>query len=155
MEKMDEGIFQSFDEAEDEYTQEAEEYDMDYKPSVRWDTALGDFARDSSGRLVQCDGREAYLLWCYKAVQTERDSCLAYMEEISGADLGVEMEGIPQEEDHETAESILERTITEALEVNPRTESVGNFVFTWDGDDVHCQFEVQGVNWDETITIKF
>ena len=80
---------------------------------------------------------------CYKAIQTERDSCLAYME------------GIPQEEDHETAESILERTITEALEVNPRTESVGNFVFTWDGDDVHCQFEVKGINWDETIQIKF
>ena len=116
---------------------------------------LGILPGDSSGRLVQCGGQEAYLLWCYKTIQTERDSCLAYLEEISGADLGVEMEGIPQEEDHETAESMLERTITEALEVNPRTESVGNFVFTWDGDDVHCQFEVQGVNWDQAITIKF
>lgn len=152
---MDEGLFRVFDEAEDGGTQETEEYDTEYKPSIRWDTALGDFARDSSGRLVQCGGQEAYLLWCYKTIQTERDSCLAYLEEISGADLGVEMEGIPQEEDHETAESMLERTITEALEVNPRTESVGNFVFTWDGDDVHCQFEVQGVNWDQAITIKF
>lgn len=138
-----------------EVDEEDEEYDTEYKRSIRWDPELGDFSRDSSNRLVECDGYEAYMIWCYKAIQTERDSHLAYIEDVSGLDLGVEMEEISQEDDKETAESMIERTMTEALEVNPRTESVGNFVFSWDGDDVHCQFEVKGIDWDETIKIKF
>lgn len=45
-------------------------------------------------------------------------------------------------------ESMVERTITDALKVNPRTESVSNFSFTWDADRMHCSFLVKGVNWD-------
>lgn len=135
--------------------EEEEEYDTEYKRSIRWDPELGDFSRDSSNRLVECDGYEAYMIWCYKTIQTERDSHLAYIEEVSGSDLGVEMEEVSQEEDNETAESMIERTITEALEVNPRTEYVGNFLFSWDGDGVHCQFDVKGIDWDEIIKIKF
>ena len=135
--------------------EEEEEYDTEYKRSIRWDAEIGDFARDNSNRLVECDGYEAYMTWCYKTIQTERDSCLAYIEAVSGSDLGVEMEEISQEEDYETVESMIERTMTEALEVNPRTEYVGNFVFSWDGDDVHCRFDVKGINWDKTIQIKF
>lgn len=150
---MDDELFPIFDVPDVE--QEEEEYDTEYKRSIRWDPELGDFARDSSGRLIECDGREAYMTWCYKTLQTERDSHLAYIAEISGADLGVEMEEISQETDRETVESMLERTITEALEVNPRTEYVGGFAFTWDGDDVHCQFEVKGTDWDDMIQIKF
>ena len=95
------------------------------------------------------------MIWCYKMVQTERDSHLAYLEAVSGSDLGVEMEAVSQESDHKTVESMIERTMTEALEVNPRTESVGNFVFSWEGTAVHCQFEVRGIGMDEAIQISF
>lgn len=148
---MAEELFPVFDVPEED--EEDGEYDTSYKRSVRWDPALGDFARDGSNRMVQCSGQEAYMVWCYKTVQTERDSCLAYMEAVSGADLGVELEGIMQESDRGTVESMVERTITEALEVNPRTESVGNFVFSWDGDTVHARFEVKGAGWDDTVQI--
>ena len=77
------------------------------------------------------------MIWCYKMVQTERDSHLAYLEAVSGSDLGVEMEAVSQESDHKTVESMIERTMTEALEVNPRTESVGKFVFSWEGTAVN------------------
>ena len=95
------------------------------------------------------------MIWCYKMVQTERDSHLAYLEDVSGADLGVEMEAVAQESDHKTVESMIERTMTEALELNPRTEAVGNFKFSWDGDAVHCQFEVLGIGMDDAIQISF
>lgn len=136
-----------------EIEEDEEDYDTEYKYSVKWNPELGDFARDGAGCLIECDGYEAYMIWCYKTVQTERDSHMAYMEEISGHDLGVETEGIAQESDQETVESMLERTYAEALEVNPRTEYVGNFQFTWKGDKVHCSFEVKGLDWDETIQI--
>ncbi len=134
---------------------EEEEYDTDYKRSIRWNPVTGDFYRDRSNRLVWCNGQEAYMIWCYKMVQTERDSHLAYLEAVSGSDLGVEMEAVSQESDHKTVESMIERTMTEALEVNPRTESVGNFVFSWEGTAVHCQFEVRGIGMDEAIQISF
>ena len=36
---------------------------------------------------------------------------------------------------------------------NPRTEDVRDFVFSHDGDSMHCTFKVNGVNFDEEITI--
>lgn len=152
---MADELFPIFDVPEVDVEEEEEEYDVEYKRSIRWDPELGDFVRDSSNRLVESDGYEAYVIWCYKMLQTERDSHLAYIEEFSGSDLGVEMEAVAQEDDHETVESMIERTMTEALEVNPRTDYVGNFSFSWEGDNVHCQFEVKGIHWDETIQIKF
>lgn len=148
---MAEELFPVFDVPETE----EEEYDADYKRSVRWDPQIGDFSRDRSNRMIPCDGQEAYMIWCYKMVQTERDSHLAYLENVSGSDLGVDMAVIAQEGDHETVESMIQRTMTEALELNPRTESVGNFNFSWNGDAVHCWFEVRGVGMDHEIQISF
>ena len=150
---MEDGLLHDFD-AQEEDPEEGE-YDTQYKHSAKWDPALGDFARDGSNQVVRCSGQEAYMIWCYKMVQTEREAHLAYMEAVSGADLGVEMEEAMQEDDRETAESMIERTITEALEVNPRTEYVGDFAFTWEGDSVHARFKVKGAGWDDTIQISF
>ena len=131
-----------------------EEYDTEYKRSMKWDQETGDFVRDSTGRIAEADGYEAFAVWCYKMVQTERDSHMAYMETVAGSDLGVETEEIAEEDDHETAESMLQRTYTEALLLNPRTESVSGFEFTWEGDTVYCTFQVKGTNWDETVQIS-
>ena len=54
-----------------------------------------------------------------------------------------------KDDDREVAQSMVERTITEALKVNPRTEYVRDFKFTWDGDELHCSCVVKGVNWGE------
>ncbi len=129
-------------------------YDTEYKRSMEWDPGTGDFVRDSAGRIAEADGYGAFAIWCYKTVQTERGSHMAYIEEVSGYDIGVETEGIEEEDDHETVESMLQRTYTEALMANPRTESVSGFVFTWEGSTVSCTFQVKGTGWDETVQIS-
>lgn len=147
MADMEEELFPAFEvpEMEDD---ESEEYDTEYKRSVKWDPEAGDFARDGAGRLIECDGQEAYMTWCFKAAQTERYECLAYPDEI-----GAELEDATDDDDADTVESMVERTITDAIMVNPRTEYVGDFSFEWDGDEMHCSFCVKGVDWDEMFKV--
>ncbi|MDE7425090.1 MAG: DUF2634 domain-containing protein [Lachnospiraceae bacterium] len=152
---MDNKLFPEYDLDEEEADEESgEEFDTEYKRSMKWNPELGDFVRDSSNRIVECDGYEAYAIWCYKMVQTVRDAHTSYIEEITGNDLGVDMDGIEQEDDRETVESMLQRGYTDALMVNPRTESVSNFSFNWEGDEVNCTFQVFAVDWDETVQIS-
>ncbi len=137
-----------------EWDSEEDEYDTGYKRSMKWDPETGDFVRDSAGRVAEADGYEAFAMWCYKIIQAERDSHMAYMETVSGNDLGVETEEIAEEDDRETVESMLQRTYTEALMANPRTETVSGFEFTWEGDTVYCTFQVKGKGQDNTVQIS-
>lgn len=132
-----------------EFIPESSEYDTEYKRSVKWNPVEGDFVRDGANRVMECDGREAFAVWCFKIAQTERYRCLAYPDSI-----GTEMERAMDNDDEKTVESMVQRTITEALLVNPRTEEIGDFSFSWVGDVMHCAFKVRGVDIDEiTITI--
>lgn len=132
-----------------EMQRESDLHDYKYRPSVKWDFEAGDFVLDGANRLVECDGIKAYITWCYKVVQTERFKCLAYPSEI-----GVEMDMAVREPDEKAVESAIERTITEALQVNPRTEYVRGFSFSWHGDSVKCSFTVKGKGTsEETLTV--
>lgn len=132
-----------------ELLEETEQYDESYKPSVSWDLEKGDFVRNGANQLVQSTGKEAYKVWCVKMVCTERYSCLAYPDE-----LGVEMEDALKEDSNSAVESAVERTISEALLVNPRTEYVRDFEFTWNGDELHCSFAVKGIEWEDDILLS-
>lgn len=132
-----------------EFSGGGEGYDTEYRRSARWDAAAGDFARDGANRMVGCSGMEAFATWCYKAAQTERYRCLAYPDSI-----GTEMERALSNDDEKTVESMVQRTVTEALMVNPRTEEVRDFSFSWDGDSMHCAFRVKGVGLDKEITVE-
>lgn len=145
MEEM-EGLFPVFDVPE----VEEEEFDTEYKRSVKWDVDAGDFVREGSGRIAECDGMEAYMIWCYKASQTERYECLAYPDEI-----GVEMESATHDDDPKTVESMVRRTVTEALMANPRTESVENFSFSWEGGFMTGSCDVIGVGMEEAFHLLF
>lgn len=125
------------------------EYDEKYKPSVYFDFETGDFLRDGASRMVPSAGREAYMQWCLKTVQTERESCLAY-----GDDIGTEFEDMKSLPDQESRESEIERTITEALLVHPATEYVRNFIFTHIGDEIYVAFDVKGFPWEEIETME-
>lgn len=118
-------------------------YDTTYRRSVRWDSGLGDFVRDGTNRLVACDGKEAYRTWCLKTAMTERYCCLAYPDAI-----GVEMEDALNEPDEKAVQSAIERTITEALMANPRTEYVRDFVFELEADTLHMWCTVKGIDTD-------
>ncbi len=126
-----------------EFIDSSTNYDRKYRASVAWDIETGDFVRDGRNRMVLCDGLEAYRIWCYKVALTERFYSSAY-----SGDIGVEMEDAVKQQTNDAVESAIERTITEAIMANPRTESVGDFSFVWDGDVVICKFFVKGVDWE-------
>ena len=72
---------------------------------------------------------------------TERYSCLGYSD-----DHGTETEDVTRESDQSTVELSLERTIQEALMVNPRTSSVEEFSFEWGTGRVKVSFIVYSVD---------
>ena len=115
-----------------------------YRPSVFFDFTAGDFTRDGANRMVEADGREAFAQWCMKIIATERDACLAYSTRI-----GTEMEYAAAQPDHASVEASVERTIIEALMVNPKTEYVREFEFTWEGTSLFGTFAVKGRDLDE------
>lgn len=145
---MAETLFPVFDVPEISVLTAAKE--RKYRPSVYFDYSTGDFIRDGSGNMVQADGREAYRQWCLKVCMTERFTCLAYTN-----DIGTEMIDALAQADRPAVESAVERTICEALMVNPKTDYVRGFDFTWEKDDLHCTFQVKGQDWEEfTLPMK-
>lgn len=115
-----------------------------YNPSVYFDFEKGDFSRDGAHRMVTADGKTAYIQWCRKMVDTERFTCLAY-----SGDIGTEMHDALDKNDHSAVESAVERTITEALMINPKTEYVREFEFGWANADLQVSFIVKGKEYDE------
>jgi hypothetical protein len=127
-----------------EFIDSTNNYDTEYRPSLRWDLKKGDFVQAASGRVPYSEGRDAYQVWCVKCVATERLSCLAYAD-----DIGSEMEAAVRLNDRKAIEIAIKRTITEALMVNPRTQKVDGFTFSWEPDSVHVSFYVTGVDNDQ------
>lgn len=119
------------------------QYDQRYKPSYHWDMEKQDFVRDGANRVTECNGFEAFKVWCVKAVSTERKCCLAYPNEI-----GSEMVRAFSKPSRRAQELSIERTIRETLMTNPRTEYVRDFSFSWDSDKVEVSFTVKGINYD-------
>ena len=122
---------------------EAEETNTEYQPSPMWDLQKGDFVRNAKNTVPYADGEEAIKIWCVKMIQTQRYDCLAYDDDI-GCDLAEAL----SEEDEKVLASALERTITEALEINPRIESVDDFRVEIEGSRVTIRLTVNLVDFD-------
>lgn len=127
-----------------EITTPAPAEEQKYKPSIYFDYILGDFKRNGANKMIEADGREAYRQWCIKTVLTERLDRMAY-----SSDIGAELDDALKQADRPAVESAIERTITEALMVNKRTEYVRGFEFTWKNEDLYCDFIVKGKEWEE------
>lgn len=119
------------------------EYDERYKSSVYFDFEKGDFVRDGANKLIRANGKEAYIQWCLKMIDTERETCLAY-----GSDIGTEFEEMDVSE-RESTESEIERTITETLLVHPATEYVRDFSFSYNPGEIGVSFMVKGYPWED------
>ena len=125
----------------------SQNYDTTYRPSLMWDLAEGDFVRTPSNKVPRSEGTEAYKIWCVKAVYTQRYTCLAYSDEM-----GTEMDDAIRYNDENAVELAIQRTIQEALMVNPRTVSVEDFQFTWNSGRVSVRFTVHSVE-DAPFTV--
>lgn len=118
-------------------TRRAQQSPLIYRKSFLWDFIAQDFVLDAAGRPVVCDGWTAWAQWCIKAVLTERFAYLIYPRSY-----GVELEDIPQIRTRAEAEARVAHTITDALKCDRRTSSVGNFLYTWNGDSAVVSFRV-------------
>lgn len=127
-----------------DFEESGDEYDNEYRPSLMWDLEKGDFVLSKTHSMMHSSGFEAYKIWCVKTIATQRSACLAYDD-----DIGAELEAALKEESEDAVEMAVERTIEEALMVNPRTESVEDFEFTWGPDTLHVQFWVSAVEYGE------
>lgn len=135
-------LFPVFDVPEITTPTQAEE--RKYKPSPYFDFETGDFKRSGSNKIIEADGKEAYRQWCLKVVLTERLDHLSY-----DSDIGAELNDALKQADRAAVESALERTITEALMVDRRTEYVRRFEFEWKNSALYCTFRVKGEEWEE------
>ncbi len=106
-----------------------------YGKSWLFDFVKGDFVLDGAGRVVEADGHTAWMQWCIKTILTQRFAHVIY-----SFDYGTELEEALKQPSRKAVEAELERAITEALIVDPRTEMVRDFAFDWQGDQVKVSF---------------
>lgn len=123
--------------------QDDTENEQAFKPGPLFDFDIGDFVRDGSNRVIMCDGRDEYILWVLKMLKTQRWACPAYSDEC-----GIDAEDAAQQPSRRAVQSAFERTITEALLVNPCTERVYGFDYEWSTDELEVTFIVKPRNWD-------
>lgn len=105
--------------------------------SWSFDFEKGDFYMTPTGKVMETTGEDAWMEWCQKAVLTVRYRYLAYSRQH-----GQEFPDLIRRNLGRAAnESEVKRITTEALVVDPRTATVENFIFTWEGDQ--CFFTCQ------------
>lgn len=117
--------------------EDLEDLPPEYGSSFRFDFERGEFVVQG-GRVAVSDGYEAWAEWCVKAVKTERFVHLAYSDEY-----GAEIDAVGEQDTRAEAETLLENTIIDTLEADPRTSRVTDFLFEWEGDKlrVTCTIE--------------
>lgn len=110
---------------------------INYGKAWAYDFENNEFVIDGAGRFIELDGYEAWKQWCKKTAMTQRYAHLIY-----SSNYGTELEEARKQPKRAAVQSDTERTITEALLADPRTGSVKDFKFTWDGANLLVDFIV-------------
>lgn len=114
-----------------------------YRNGIAYDDQTGDYVRDGKNIILDSTGIESWKSWCFNCLNTERYAHLAY-----STDFGIETAAAFAATSREEAESILTRTITEALLADPyqRTKYVDDIEFVWSApDSVEAKVSIQGI----------
>lgn len=122
--------------------------EFDFKGSYLFDFEKGDFVKDSTGAIIKCDDKYAYVQWCNKALDTPRFR-YAYSNLY-----GQEFDELMQNKMSTSAiELEIQRMVTETIMVHPRSSTVINFNFKWteDKQEVAYDFEVKTINGESII----
>lgn len=131
----------------EEATQDEEE--VFWGRSWKFDFKTGEFVTTLTGKVVEADELEAYIQWCYGALNTPR-----YRHVIYSRSHGQEFDDIiGRDLTREALESEIQRIVTETLMVNPRTGSVNNFRFRWETDALYYTCDVTTVR-NETFQVS-
>lgn len=116
---------------------------IDFKGSYLFDFQKGDFVKNPDGTIVRADDLQAYVQWCNKAMASPRYKLIYSnlygheFENLTGNILS-----------HDAIELEIKRMTQEALIVNPRTNSVDNFVFKWSdtNEEVYYTYYVKTID---------
>lgn len=123
-----------------------------YHHGSYFDFETGDYKRSGTNTICESTGVESWEQWCIKCLNTQKYSCAAYYE------FGVDYEAALSETDRDKSESILIRSITEALLNDPykRTLGVNNIKFDWTlPDSLLLSLTIIGIeNVTKDITVK-
>ena len=130
-------------------TEEIVSTEVEFGHSFRFDFTVGEFIYSPTGKVVIANEYNAWLEWCQKAMLTSR-----YRHPIYSGEYGQEFDELIRRSLSRAAnESEIVRDITECLLIDPRTASVSNFLFRWEGDTVIFSCEIKNVR-DETGTLE-
>lgn len=109
-------------------------YDETNQPTIKYgkswayDFENSEYMTDGAGRLIELNGYEAWKQWCQKAAMTQRYAYIIY-----SSNYGTELDEAREQPTRAAVESDTQRAITDALLADPRTGSVKDFTFRWDG----------------------
>lgn len=148
----EENLFpEDIDDLEDIDDEEDDEEDVGYKMAPYFDSSLGEFLFDGSGRIVTADGVTSWYQWCENIIATDRYNHDSYTD-----DVGIDYDEIFSLGDRDEIETALETEIPEALACDPygRTQFVQSIDFEWLSDtEVIVRVDVVGID-NEIITIE-
>jgi len=104
--------------------------------SWTFDFDAGEFVTTPTGKVAGSEGKEAWVEWCKKALQTERYRHLVYSRNFGQEYNELIRSGLPRS----AIEMEIERITTETLMSDPRTASVNGFTYEWveEGCYFHC-----------------
>lgn len=147
-EHEDDEPFVGFDDEDDIDADEEEEIDLGVCPKFDYENMHIEI--DPVGRTVTGDEIDAYRFWVTKCLLTERYTFEGYT-----TDFGVELEEIIRSNpDRDIAESEVMREIEEALSVDERTLSVGDFEFEWRSDQLFVKFIIEAPFGEEQVLLR-
>lgn len=117
--------------------------------SWRFDYEAGEFVMTPTGKVAGCDGADAWVEWCKKAVQTERYRHLIYSRNYGQEFNELIRSSLPRS----AIEMEIQRITTETLMLDPRTASVESFAYEWLDDGCYFTCVLSNVH-DETAEIQ-
>lgn len=127
---------------------EPKDEQLEFDGSYLFDFEKGDFVRDANGSIVKCDDKQAYIQWCNKVLKTPRFK-YAYSS-LYGQEFNNLMESSISKG---AIELEMQRMITEALMVHPRTSKVKEFSFKWSDNKQEVSYEFEVITIDEESII--
>ncbi|GIO35856.1 hypothetical protein J41TS12_07170 [Paenibacillus antibioticophila] len=128
---------------------ENESSEISFGRSWRFDFDQGEFVLTPTRKIASCTGTDAWVMWCRKAIRTPRYRHLIYSRSY-GQELD---ELIGKGYSRAVLESEIQRMVSEALLVDPRTADVDGFYFSW--QEAGCSFTCQVTNiYDEVLRLE-
>ncbi|XID92504.1 DUF2634 domain-containing protein [Paenibacillaceae bacterium WGS1546] len=127
---------------------ESTEENIFFGRSWRFDFEAGEFVTTPTGKVAGSEGKDAWIEWCKKALQTERYRHLIYSRGYGQEFNELIRSGLTRS----AIELEIERIATETLLADPRTASVDDFTFEWAEDGCYFTCVITNVH-EETAEI--